>query len=107
MDLKEMQDLADREGKRKSEAFGLDDEKAKMYDSMKLSEEVGELMEEILKNLSLQRKEKMSDISKEHLAEEFADVVLVVFGLAGRFNIDMKKAIENKIKIVKKRNYEK
>ena len=105
MEIEEIQDFADWEGKRKSKAFGMNDEKSKMYDSMKLSEELGELMDEILKQLNLQRKEKLQNMDKKHLAEEFADVVLISFILARRFNIDMVDAIENKIETVRGRKY--
>jgi NTP pyrophosphatase (non-canonical NTP hydrolase) len=70
----------------------------------KLMEENGELASEILINLGLVRKEKLHD-NKDELAKEFADVALVLWMLADRMDIDMAKAIQDKMEIVRNRKY--
>lgn len=64
-----------------------------------LIEELGELAREI--NSEKLRNKKSA---KEDLEQEFADVFLQLAKLADFFNIDLEKAILDKIKILKKRH---
>lgn len=68
----------------------------------KLMEESGEFANEILTSLGLVRKEKMRENSKE-LAKECADVLIVVFLLAEKLNIDIQDTLKEKIEIIKER----
>src|SRR3989338_7102317 len=68
--------------------------------SVKLVEEVGELFSEILKHSSLQRKEKIVK-GADDLSEEFADVIITTLLLAERMNINIGKALEKKILIIR------
>lgn len=68
--------------------------------TVKLYEEIGELSEEILFYTSNQREEKVKHYDKENLPKEFADVLISSFLLAKFMNIDVKKALEEKIKII-------
>ena len=70
----------------------------------KLMEENGELASEILIHLGQVRKEKIHDNSDE-LAKEFADVAIVLWMLAERCEVDMSKAIQGKMNIIKNRKY--
>ena len=70
----------------------------------KFMEENGELASEILINLKLVRKEKFYD-NFDKLAEEFADCMIVLCMLADRCGIDMSKAIQDKMNVVKNRKY--
>lgn len=68
----------------------------------KLLEECGEFASEVMINLKICRKEKLRENSTE-LANEWADVMIVMFLLGERLGIDMEKALKNKIEIVKSR----
>lgn len=73
-------------------------EKDILLKTVKLSEEVGELSNDILSVLSLQRKSKLDAFDKTNLYEEFADVVLGVFALANTMRVDMDRAVNDKLK---------
>ena len=73
--------------------------------SLKVVEEIGELVKEILTHKGYQRKDKLDNLDKEDIKKEFADVIITLLILAKRFNVDIKEAIEIKIKEIKKRNY--
>ena len=71
--------------------------------AIKLGEEFGELCQEVLFHSSLQRKSKMDKFKKENLSEEFADVLISTLLLAQEMNVDIEKALENKMKKIDKR----
>lgn len=104
MEIEEIQDFADWEIKRLDKAYNLTNEKAKFRATMKLTEEVGELMNEISKKEQMQRKEK-SEFKEQDLAEEFADVILTACIIARRYKIDIIDALETKIDKVRQRRY--
>lgn len=63
----------------------------------KLTEETGELANEVLASIGYQRSEKLKNHSKETLEGEFSDVFVTALLLAKAANIDINKALENKI----------
>ena len=65
--------------------------------TVKLGEEFGELCEEVLAYNSLQRKQKMDNHDKENLPEEFADVIITTLLLAKTMNVNIEKALEEKM----------
>jgi NTP pyrophosphatase (non-canonical NTP hydrolase) len=69
----------------------------------KLNEEIGELADQILGSLGLQRPEKLYQYTPESLRKELADVVITAFVLAKGCNVDMLQAINEKIQIVTQR----
>ncbi len=72
--------------------------------TVKLNEEVGELCAEILALDNDQRKEKLSKMKvKNNLPNELADVIITTLLLAEVSAVDIKTALENKIKKIKKR----
>lgn len=71
--------------------------------TVKLTEELGELCNEILANNEDQRKEKLDKYDKENLPEEFADVFITTLLLAKTMNVDIERALEKKIEKVNKR----
>ena len=73
-------------------------EKDILLKTVKLSEEVGELSNDILSVLSLQRKSKLDAFDKTNLYEEFAHVVLVALALANTMRVDMDRAVKDKLK---------
>ncbi len=80
-----------------------DTEKQILGQTVKLTEELGELCNEILAHNSLQRKQKLEIHNKENLPEEFADVIITALILAKTLDVDIIKALEKKIEKVNKR----
>ncbi len=72
-------------------------EKDILAKTVKLSEEVGELSNEILSTLSLQRKSKLEKTNKKNMFEEFADVILSTAALANSMGVDLDRAIRAKL----------
>lgn len=108
MDFDELNDFADWEAKRLEKAFAKSNEQLIFPQAIKLAKEVGELMNEVLKQSGIQRREKIEskEITEKKIREEFADVVLVSCILAKRIGIDINTAIEDKIEKVRARRYE-
>ena len=71
--------------------------------TVKLTEEIGELSSEILWNTWVVRKEKLSRYSAETLQDEFADVIIVTIRLAKLMNVDIRSALKNKTEKIKQR----
>ena len=65
--------------------------------TVKLSEEVGELSNEILSSLSLQRKSKLDKFDVKNLYEEFADIILATISLANSMKVDLDRAVDAKM----------
>lgn len=72
-------------------------EKDILMKTVKLQEEVGELANEILGALALQRKSKLERFSKKNLYEEFSDVVLSASSLANTLGVDLSRAVKAKM----------
>ena len=107
MDIQELLDFIDKEDNRIRKYYGNypDEEKRILARTVKLMEEVGELSNDVLSFNSMQRKEKLDKHDRENIREEFADVLITTLLLAKAMNIDVKKAMEDKIEKIKKRNY--
>ena len=103
--MKKILKWVEKEGGRLEKATGRypDQEKEIFARAIKLGEEFGELCQEILFHSALQRKSKMKKFKKENLSEEFADVLISTLLLAQEMNIDIEKALEDKIKKIDKR----
>lgn len=73
--------------------------------TVKLSEELGELSDEVLTALGDQRTGKMEERSADGLADgladEFADVVIVAFLLAKSMNVDVMQALGRKVEKIR------
>ncbi len=92
------------EDRRLQDRFNYNDkEKRILARTVKIAEEVGELCNEVLASNKLQRKEKLDGHGRKELEEEFADVLFTTLLLAKTMDIDMEKAMEEKIKKVNKR----
>ncbi len=63
----------------------------------KLTEEVGELADEVLANSGNQRKEKLALKESHALSSEFADVVITSCLLAEQMGVDVADALTHKI----------
>lgn len=105
MELKDLLKFIEIEDERLKKYYGGydDQEKRILTRTVKLTEEFGELCNEVLARKSLQRKQKLDNHNKENLPEEFADVIITALLLAKAMNVDIEKAIEKKIKKVNKR----
>lgn len=108
MEFKELMEFVTSEDLRLIAHYGesMDERTRILARNVKLSEEVGELSEEILTYLSFQRNNKLSE-NKEKLAKEMADVLLVTLLIAKSTGVDIEKALEQKISEIKKRDYSK
>jgi NTP pyrophosphatase (non-canonical NTP hydrolase) len=70
---------------------------------MKLFEELGELSDEILSSMNLQRSHKVDKYDPKNMEDELADVFASVFLLAIELNIDVETIIKRKITFTKER----
>lgn len=71
--------------------------------TVKLNEEVGELCNDILSILKLQRKAKLENFDKKNMYQEFADVIMTTIQLANAAGVDVERAIDDKIKKVEQK----
>ncbi len=74
--------------------------------TVKLSEEAGELAEQVLARFGYQRKSKILAQGDNELADECADVIIVSLFLAEAAGIDIEKALTRKMEKLEKRNKE-
>lgn len=72
--------------------------------TVKISEEFGELCDEVLASLGQQRTGKMERRGKESLGNEFADVVITTFLLAKAMQVDIMEALGRKIPKIKEKH---
>jgi NTP pyrophosphatase (non-canonical NTP hydrolase) len=104
MELKELLKFIEIEnGRLKKRYLNLDKEKMILAQTVKINEELGELYNEVLKHCSLQRKEKLDNMDKKYIEEEFSDVLITTLLLAKSMDIDIEKALEEKIIKINKR----
>ena len=82
---------------KKYSSISQDKQKEVLARTAKVSEEYGELIDEILSSLELQRQNKLDKFQKENIEKEFGDVfnTLMLLGLA--LDIDVSKAIQSRL----------
>ncbi len=78
-------------------------EKEILTKTIKLNEEVGELCNDILAVLKLQRRAKLEKFDKRNFYEEFADVIITTIQLANSAGVDIERAIFDKLKKIETR----
>mgnify|MGYP001564864256 CR=1 FL=1 len=105
MNLKELLQFIDTEDERLKKYYGSypDQEKRILARTVKLSEELGELCDEVLSFNAMQRKTKLENHDSENLFEEFADVLITTLLLAKSMNVDIEEALKKKIAKINKR----
>lgn len=87
-----------------TDEYNADIEKRSYAQTVKLSEEVGELCEAILAHFNNQKRDKNG---KEYSKEgEVADVMITLLILCQHLKIDASKALETKIKVITERRQE-
>lgn len=79
------------------------EEKEILTKTIKLNEEVGELCNDILSVLKLQRKSKLDKFDKRNFYEEFADVIITTMQLASVAKVDIERALKDKLTKIEKR----
>jgi len=105
MKFEELTSYAKEEHERQTIRYNnKNDPKTKYTIFAKLIEEVGELSEAILTNDNLQRSSKLKN-SKIDLEGELADVISCTLILAQELNVNMEKALKEKITKNKARQY--
>jgi NTP pyrophosphatase (non-canonical NTP hydrolase) len=106
MNLENFLNYLDIEDRRLKQRYPqMDSDKMILARAVKLSEEMGELSDNILGLLGFQRNEKLESFNKKALAKEFADVIITAFLLAKSAEIDIMQALEDKIPELNKRLY--
>ena len=105
MEFSELLKFIEKEDQRLSQHYNLEKDKMILARTVKLTEELGELCNEILIESKLQRKDKLDNQEKDNLSSEFADVILCTLLLAKSMNVDIKTALDKKMEKIKKRNY--
>ena len=78
-------------------------EKAILTKTVKLNEEVGELCNDILSILKLQRRAKLDKFDKRNVYQEFADVIITTIQLAEIAGVDIERAVGDKLKKIEQR----
>lgn len=78
-------------------------EKEILTKTIKLNEEVGELCNDILSVLKLQRRAKLEKFDRRNIYQEFADVVITTVQLATTTNVDIERAVSDKLKKIEQR----
>jgi len=71
--------------------------------TMKIVEELGELADEILTSMNLQRNTKISQFTKQNIEDEFADVLASLVLLGIELDIDISEVIKRKIEFTRRR----
>lgn len=71
--------------------------------TMKIVEELGELSDEILTSMNLQRNSKIAQFSHQNIEDEFADVLASLLLLANEIDIDVEEVMRRKIALTRER----
>lgn len=105
MNVKNLQDKVKQLDASKKMKFRLYSEAEKdiLTKTIKLNEEVGELCNDVLSVLKLQRKSKLEKFEKKNFYEEFADVIITTLQLANSAGVNIERAIGDKLKKIESR----
>jgi NTP pyrophosphatase (non-canonical NTP hydrolase) len=105
MNLKEITEFIDRtlDRWRYSSSNKYSDRERAFAQWLKISEEVGELNEQVLWKFGWQRVAKKDKISDEKLKNEIADVIIATIRLARLMDLDVEELLKDKIEILKER----
>jgi len=71
--------------------------------TMKIVEELGELADEILTSMNLQRNSKIEAFSRENIEDEFADVLASLILLANEMELDVETIMKRKLQFTRDR----
>lgn len=100
MNLKQLQSTIKEHAEKSPTIYTLrtEQEQEILARTVKLNEEVGELCNDILSVLKLQRKSKLENFDKRNFYEEFADVLITAIQLASVAGVDVERAVNDKLK---------
>ena len=87
-----------------SKSAGQTEKERVLSRTVKISEEFGELCDEVLASMGDQRTGKMDGRGAESLADEFADVVITTFLLAKSMDVDVMEALGRKTKKLREKH---
>lgn len=105
MDINLLQEKIKDLDKKKPIIYQLNTQREKeiLTKTIKLNEEVGELCNDTLSVLKLQRKSKLERFDKRNFYEEFADVIITTIQLANAAGVDLERAINDKLNKIEER----
>lgn len=105
MDFKEIQERITELNEKTRPKYHLYTQKEKeiLAKMVKLSEEVGELSNDILSVLRLQRRSKLDKFERKNIYEEFADVIIATVQLASVTGVDIERAVLEKLEKIDKK----
>lgn len=83
------------------------EEKEILTKTVKLNEEVGELCNDVLSVLKLQRRSKLASFDKRNIYQEFADVIITTIQLAAATGVDVERAVSDKLKKIEEKYIQK
>lgn len=87
-----------------NQKWPIDDKNKRIFArTMKIVEEFGELADEILTSMNLQRNTKIENFSHINIEDEFADVLGSLLLLANELDIDVEEVMKRKIEFTMKR----
>ena len=104
MDIRDLQQRV-KEHRAKRPPFKLTTlvEQEILAQTVKLNEEVGELCNDTLSVLKMQRKSKLEKFDKRNFYEEFADVIITTMQLAVAAGVDIDRAVNDKLKKIEEK----
>ena len=104
MDISELLTFIDLEDQRLNTRYPtLRGRERALARTVKLTEELGELCNEVLASSGDQRKEKLAKHDKHTLQSEFADVLITTLLLAKALDVDVRSALTDKIDKINER----
>lgn len=105
MDIKDLQDKVNILNQKVKPQYHLYTpvEKEILSKTVKLNEEVGELCNDILSILRLQRRSKLEKFDKRNIYQEFADVIITTIQLASAAGVDVDRAMKDKLATIEKK----
>lgn len=105
MNLDELQEKIKELDRKKPIIYQLNTQREKeiLTKTIKLNEEVGELCNDTLSVLKLQRKSKLENFDKRNFYEEFADVIITTIQLANAAGVDLERALNGKLSKIEER----
>lgn len=105
MNLKNLQTVIQEHAEKSPTAYSLKtkEEQEILAKTVKLNEEVGELCNDILSVLKMQRKSKLEKFDKRNFYEEFADVIITAIQLASVAGVDIERAVNDKLKKIEEK----
>ncbi|MFA7243999.1 MAG: MazG nucleotide pyrophosphohydrolase domain-containing protein [Patescibacteria group bacterium] len=105
MNTEEIQKLIREEHEKTLSEIGAiyDQDRRTLNRTVKLMEEVGELSNEIMSSMNMQRSEKMSDYKKDNISSEIADVIITALLIAENIDIDAFESVKKKMGKIKAR----